>query len=73
MALRPATASADLVAAVAGFHAGFLMTAAPDSPHRLISELTAEDHLGLAENDLTPEASSELNQAHDAAGVVHPT
>ncbi|MGC5343061.1 dienelactone hydrolase family protein [Streptomyces sp. AM 4-1-1] len=73
LAMRTATAHPDQVAAVAGFHPGFLMTDAPDSPHRLISELTAEVHLGLAENDLTPEAISELNQALDAAGVVHTT
>ncbi|MFC7304591.1 dienelactone hydrolase family protein [Streptomyces monticola] len=73
LAMRTATARPDLVAAVAGFHPGFLVTDAPDSPHRLAHKLTAEVHLGLAEGDLSPEEISELNQAMDAAGVGHTT
>ncbi len=73
LAMRTATAHPDRVAAVAGFHPGFLVTDAPDSPHRLVSELTAQVHLGLAEGDLTPEAISELNKAFDAAGVDYTT
>ncbi|WP_432092789.1 dienelactone hydrolase family protein [Streptomyces sp. bgisy100] len=73
LAMRTATAHPGQVAAVAGFHPGFLVTDAPDSPHRGIPELTAQVHLGLAENDLTPEAISELNQALDTAGVGHTT
>lgn len=69
LAMRTATAHPGQVAAVAGFHPGRLVTDAPDSPHRLISELTAQVHLGLAENDMTPETISELDQALDAAGV----
>lgn len=61
------------MAAVAGFHPGFLVTEAPDSPHRLVSALTAQVHLGLAENDMSPETISELNQALDAAGVGYTT
>ncbi|MDT0453183.1 dienelactone hydrolase family protein [Streptomyces hesseae] len=73
LAMRTATAHPDKVAAVAGFHPGFLVTDAPDSPHRLVSKLTAQVHIGLAEGDLTPEALSELNQALDAAGVGYTT
>ncbi|MFE3558923.1 dienelactone hydrolase family protein [Streptomyces sp. NPDC059193] len=73
LAMRTATAYPDRVAAVAGFHPGFLVTDAPDSPHRLVSELTAQVHLGLAEGDLTPEALAELNKAFDAAGVGYTT
>ncbi|MGH3377272.1 MAG: dienelactone hydrolase family protein [Actinoallomurus sp.] len=73
LAMRTATAHPDQVAAVAGFHPGFLVTDAPDSPHRLVPELTAEVHLGLAENDMSPETISELNQALDAAGVGYTT
>jgi carboxymethylenebutenolidase len=69
LAMRTATAHPGQVAAVAGFHPGFLVTDAPDSPHRLIPELTAQVHLGLAENDMSPETISELNQALGAAGV----
>ncbi|MBT2451368.1 dienelactone hydrolase family protein [Streptomyces sp. ISL-43] len=73
LAMRTASAHPGRVAAVAGFHPGLLVTDAPDSPHRLLSELTAQVHLGLAEGDLTPEAISELNQALDAAGVGYTT
>ncbi|MFK4066740.1 dienelactone hydrolase family protein [Streptomyces sp. NPDC029674] len=71
LAMRTATAHPELVAAVAGFHPGFLVTDAADSPHRLAHRLTAEVHLGLAEGDLTPEAIGELGRAMDAAGVEH--
>ncbi|MFD9359413.1 dienelactone hydrolase family protein [Streptomyces sp. NPDC060031] len=69
LAMRTAAAHPDQVAAVAGFHPGPLVTDAPDSPHRLVPKLSAQVHLGLAENDLSPEAFSELNQALDTAGV----
>jgi carboxymethylenebutenolidase len=69
LALRTAAAHPDQVAAVAGFHCGNLVTSAPDSPHRLVSEITAQVHLGHAEGDMQPEAIDELNQALDAAGV----
>ncbi|WP_428957419.1 dienelactone hydrolase family protein [Streptomyces sp. cg35] len=69
LALRTATAHPDRVAAVAGFHPGFLVTDAPDSPHRFIPELTAEVHLGLSGNDMSSEAMSELDRALEAAGV----
>lgn len=71
LALRAAAAHPDQVAAVAGFHPGFVVTDAPDSPHRLVPKLTAEVHLGLAEGDLSPEVISELSQALDAAGLGH--
>lgn len=73
LAVRTATAHPDLVAAVAGFHPSPLVTDAPDSPHRLVPRLTARVHLGLAENDMTPEAIGELDQALDAAGVDYVT
>jgi carboxymethylenebutenolidase len=69
LAMRTAAAHPGQVAAVAGFHPGFLVTGAPDSPHRLVPKLTAQVHLGLSENDMRSEAISELNQALDAAGV----
>ncbi|MFD4986768.1 dienelactone hydrolase family protein [Streptomyces sp. NPDC058374] len=70
LAMRTAAAHPGRVAAVAGFHPGFLVTDAPDSPHRQLGEFTAELHLGLAEGDLTPEALGELDQALDDAGVT---
>ncbi|MCC0094389.1 dienelactone hydrolase family protein [Streptomyces flavotricini] len=71
LAMRTATAHPDRVAAVAGFHPAPLVTDAPDSAHRLVPKLTAEVHLGLAENDMRPEAVDELSRALDAAGVGH--
>jgi carboxymethylenebutenolidase len=71
LALRTAAAHPDQVGAVAGFHPGSLVTDAPDSPHRLAPSLTAQVHVALAENDMTPEAIGELEQALDAAGVTH--
>jgi carboxymethylenebutenolidase len=73
LAMRTAAAHPGKVAAVAGFHPGFLVTGAPDSPHHLVAKLTAQVHLGLAENDMKPEAISELNQALDSAGVEYTT
>ncbi|MDQ0792218.1 dienelactone hydrolase family protein [Streptomyces sp. B1I3] len=70
LALRTAAAHPDQVAAVAGFHPGFVVTDTPDSPHRLVPELTAQVHLGLSD-DLPSAAISELSRALDAAGLGH--
>jgi carboxymethylenebutenolidase len=69
LAMRTAAAHPDQVAAVAGFHPAPLVTDAPDSPHRLVTQLTAQVHLGLSENDMSTDAISELSQALDTAGV----
>ncbi|WP_406859153.1 dienelactone hydrolase family protein [Streptomyces sp. HUAS MG47] len=69
LALRTAAAQPDRVAAVAGFHPGRVVTDGPDSPHRLVPQLTAEVHLGLAEGDMSPEVIGELHRALDAAGA----
>jgi len=70
---RIATADPDRVAALAGFHAGGLVTDAEDSPHRSAEELTAEVYLGHADNDrsMTPENIAALEQALDAAEVTY--
>ncbi|MFE6777147.1 dienelactone hydrolase family protein [Streptomyces sp. NPDC057702] len=73
LALRTALAHPDRVAAVAGFHPGLVVTDQDDSPHRLLSTLTAEVHLGLAEGDLTPGELAELRQGLDATGVAYTT
>ncbi len=73
LAIRTAVAHSGQVAACAGFHPGFLVTDEPDSPHRLIPQLTAQVHLGLAENDMKPAAINKLNQALDAAGIDYTT
>ncbi|MDJ1138496.1 dienelactone hydrolase family protein [Streptomyces iconiensis] len=71
LAMRTAAAHPEQVAAVAGFHPSPLVSDAPDSPHRLFSQITAQVHLGLAEGDMTPESMGELTQALDDAGVGH--
>ncbi|WP_399345338.1 dienelactone hydrolase family protein [Umezawaea sp. Da 62-37] len=71
LAMRTAAAHPDKVAAVGGFHPGALVTDEPDSPHRLVSTVTAKVHLGLAPGDLSPEALGELERAMDAAGLAH--
>ncbi|BBA97246.1 putative hydrolase [Actinacidiphila reveromycinica] len=70
LALRTAAAHPDQVAALAGFHPGFMVVNGPDSPHRLIPRLAARVHLGLSEGgDMAPAAAAELDRALDAAGV----
>ena len=69
-ALRTAAAHPGQVAAFAGFHSP-VVADGPDGLHRLLSQITAEVHLGHAASDLTPEALNELNEALDAAGVGH--
>jgi carboxymethylenebutenolidase len=68
---RIAAAHPDGVAALAGFHAGGLVTDAPDSPHRSAADLEAELYFGFADQD--PSMSSEqiatLERALDEAGV----
>jgi carboxymethylenebutenolidase len=73
LAMRTAAAQPGRVAAVAGFHPGFLVTDAPDSPHRLVAGITAQVHLGLSENDMSADALGELTRALDAANVRHTT
>jgi carboxymethylenebutenolidase len=54
---RVAVAHPDRVAALAGFHAGGLVTDAPDSPHRSAADLNAELYFGFADQD--PSMSAE--------------
>jgi carboxymethylenebutenolidase len=58
------------VAACAGFHAGGLVTDAPDSPHRELATARAEFLFGHADNDgsMTPANVVALSEALDAAG-----
>jgi carboxymethylenebutenolidase len=70
---RIATAFPDRVAALAGFHAGGLVTDAPDSPHRSAAEVTAELYFGFADNDpsMSAEQIATLEQTLDQAGVQY--
>lgn len=71
LALRTAGTYPDRVAAAGGFHGGNLASEAPDSPHLLAADVTAELYFGHADNDpsLPPEQIARLNAALDEAGV----
>jgi carboxymethylenebutenolidase len=70
---RIAAAHPERVAALAGFHAGGLVTDNPDSPHRSAGALRAEVYLGHADHDpsMTPDQIATLDAALEDAGVVH--
>ncbi len=70
---RIATAHPERVRALAGFHAGGLVTDDEDSPHRSAGELTAEVYFGHADNDrsMTPENIAALEQALEEAHVTY--
>lgn len=72
-ALRAIEAYPDRIAAVASFHAGRVVTDAPDSPHLGVGSITGELYFGHADADqsMTPEQIATLEQALDAAGVRH--
>jgi carboxymethylenebutenolidase len=68
---RIAAAEPDRVAALAGFHAGRLVTDDPDSPHRSAGNIQAELYFGFADDDqsMTPEQISTLEQTLDQVGA----
>ena len=68
---RIASANPDRVAALAGFHAGGLVTDAPDSPHRTAADLKAELYFGFADQDpsMTAEQIATLERSLGEAGA----
>jgi carboxymethylenebutenolidase len=72
-AWRIAAAYPERVAALGGFHAGGLVTDAPDSPHLSADRLQAEVYFGHADNDRTntPEQIKALEEALASAGVSY--
>ncbi|BFU41819.1 dienelactone hydrolase family protein [Krasilnikovia sp. MM14-A1004] len=70
-AVRAAAAFPDRIAAVAAFHAGRLVSDAPDSPHVLARRITGEAYFAHADQDpsMTAEQIETLERALDAAGV----
>lgn len=68
---RIAAAHPDRVAALAGFHAGGLVTDTPDSPHLSADQLNAELYFGFADQDpsMGAEQISTLERALDDAGT----
>jgi carboxymethylenebutenolidase len=73
LALLTAGTHPERVAAAAGFHGGWLVTDAPDSPHLLAGRITAELYFGHADNDasMPPERIRLLADTLTAAGVRH--
>jgi carboxymethylenebutenolidase len=70
---RMATAHPDRIVALGAFHAGQLVTDAPDSPHRSAPDLRAEAYFGFADQDqsMTAEQIATLEKALDDAGVTY--
>lgn len=68
---RIAGAHPDRVAALAGFHAGGLVTDAPDSPHLSAAEVQAELYFGFADQDasMSPEQIATFEHALGDAGA----
>ncbi len=69
IAVRTATVAPGRVGAVGTFHGAAMVTAAPDSPHRLLAQTQARYLIAIAENDDTkaPEAKATLRAAFDSA------
>jgi carboxymethylenebutenolidase len=72
LAVRAAGRHPDLVAACAGFHAGGLVSDAPDSPHHELRTAKAEFVFGHADNDrsMTPANAALLGDELAAAGLT---
>lgn len=70
---RIAVAQGDHVSALAGFHAGGLVTDDAESPHRSADQIQARLYFGHADNDQSnsPEQIRALQDALDAAGVTY--
>lgn len=68
---RIAATHPDRVAALAGFHAGGLVTDDPESPHRSADAISAEMYFGFADEDpsMTAEHISTLEKTLDEAGA----
>ena len=68
---RIAAANPDRVDALAGFHAGGLVSDDPESPHASASELDAELYFGFADQDpsMSAEQMATLGRALSDAGV----
>ncbi|RQW95249.1 dienelactone hydrolase family protein [Micromonospora globispora] len=72
-ALRAIEAYPDRIAALASFHAGRVVTDAPDSPHLGVGSVTGELYFAHADRDqsMTAEQIATLEKALAAAGVTY--
>lgn len=73
LSLNAAGRFPDRVGAAASFHGGYIATAAPDSPHRLVGAMTATLYIAAAEDDATfdDEQRQRLVRALAEAEVAH--
>jgi carboxymethylenebutenolidase len=73
LAIRTAAAYPDRVAAVASFHAGGLVSSAPDSPHLLLSRIQADLYVAHADQDanMPTEQIDALEKALEKSGIRH--
>ena len=69
IAVRTASVAPGRIGAVGSFHGAAMVTAAPDSPHRLVAQTQARYLIAVAENDDTkdPEAKNALRTALETA------
>ena len=72
MAVRTASVAPGRVGAVGTFHGAAMVTAALDSPHRLVAQTQAQYLIAVAQNDDTkdPEAKAALRAAFDSAKLT---
>jgi carboxymethylenebutenolidase len=72
-ALRAIEAYPDRITALGSFHAGRVVTDAPDSPHKAVGKITGEAYFAHADNDssMTAENIETLEAALDTAGVTY--
>ncbi|MDZ5443519.1 dienelactone hydrolase family protein [Micromonospora sp. 4G57] len=72
-ALRVIATYPDRIAALASFHAGRVVTDAPDSPHLGVGSVTGEVYFAHADQDqsMTAEQIATLEKTLDAAGVTY--
>jgi carboxymethylenebutenolidase len=73
LSLTAAAHHPDRIVAAASFHGGQLASDAPDSPHRVVGQITGRVYVAAAENDASfpPEQAALLEEALSVAGVDH--
>jgi carboxymethylenebutenolidase len=71
LSFRIATIFGDKITATAAFHPGGLVSDAPDSPHKRVSQIKSHVYLGPAIGDLNDQQHTELDKALTDAHVDH--
>jgi carboxymethylenebutenolidase len=73
LSLTAASRHPDQVVAAASFHGGYLVTDAPDSPHRNVGDISGRVYVAGAQDDgsFTDEHAATLDAALTEAGVDH--